>query len=972
MARPAVIIDTVPPATPDALPRMDIAAFVGFADAGPVDVPVAIEDLAQFDDLFGAEPTLAFDAESGEPEFGYLKPAVESFLATGGRRCWVVRVADSPGTREYTLGGLARLENASGPLINEPLRAPARSPGIAGTGSIAHTTLAESPLIPAADATPALNWHPELPAPALQLRVAAGATALTPGSLLRLHAPDSNLRLFLVVDRIDNAGGISQISASEWCLTRAVGPSSADDAALSSERLEFVAPALLVISPAAPWASANLRIDALTFEISIWRDRTLVSRLTGLEFAPRHPRFFGNLPDDDALYFGERTRRADRRDGELLALWDEARGIRRDSASQLARRFALGFPADPAEPAPAAVFYLPSAMSRQRQPQFNDSAPAEPLVRSGNEPPQANMFIDSRLASAGGESLRRSAEALHSIARDRMRTRRGPRTERLRGVHALLPVDEVTLVAVPDLVHRRWSLDPRQVTNLLPAPVLLHAAISSGGGELSAEWTWIAEATSYLLQVSNAADFSSIAAEYELDIAPGSLGTVQAQLQRPQTCGGQLYLRVGARRLGEPSPWSNTRFVLDGTGTFERCAQLDVEMLLTAVAVRLPDEQGTPLLRWIGEEALNAGARFEVQSAGDALFASATESTETLFMELPLPLSGDGTRYWRVRLTSAVAEGPWSNTVPHTPPALSRPVLDPKPRASTSTAAARGYDDSTLLEVHRGLLRFCHARGDVLALLGLPRHYGPLDVTNYLSALVPSADAAPLAGGRRLTFGEIDVLSYGALFYPWLAHRVDFERGQRHPRFTPCDGLAAGSLAQVAIERGAWIAAANRPLAGVLSLEPRLPDSDIDLLHDQQVNVLADAPTGFLFIDSETLSRDSDTRSVSVRRLLILLKRMALREGMNLMFEPHDVDLQERVYTDFERVLSRLHLLGAFRGTNADDAFRVIADTSVNSQADIDAGRFTVELRVAPSEPLKFLRVRLTQNGPQSVSVGEL
>jgi hypothetical protein len=970
MPRPAVIFDTVPPATPDALPRMDIAAFVGFADAGPVDVPVAIEDLGQFEDLFGAEPTLAFDAESGKPQFGYLRPAVETFLATGGRRCWVVRVADAPGTREYRLDGLARLGNASGPLHEGTLIAPARSPGIAETGSIAHTTLVETPLIPEADGAPALDWLPELSSTALRLRVAAGANTLTPGNLLRVHSPASNLRLFLVVDRVDNTGGISQISAREWCLTRAT-TATPDAEALSSEPLEFVAPALLVISPSSPWASADLRVDALTFEISIWRDRTLVSRLASLEFAPRHPRFFGNLPDDDTLFFGERSRRADRRDAELLALWDEARGIRRDSASQPGRRFAVGFPTDPLDPPPAVIFYLPSAMSRQRQPQFNDSAPAEPRVRSGNEPPDARMFIDSRLASAGGESLRRSAEALHSAARDRMRTRRGPRTERLHGVHALLPVDEVTLVALPDVVHRRWSLDPRQVANLLPAPELLQVAISAGGGELSAEWTRISEATSYLLQFSSAADFSSIAAEHELDAEPGSLGTVVAHLPRPVTCGGRLYLRVGARRLGEPSPWSNTRIVIDGTGAFERCAQLDLEMLLTAVAVRSPDARGTPLLRWSGEQALNAGARFEVQSAGDVLFASATNSTETLFRELPLPISGDGTSYWRVRLTSAVAVGPWSNTVPHTPPALSRPILDPKPRASTRTAAARGYDDTTLLEVHRGLLRFCHARGDLLALLSLPRHYGPLDVTQYLAALIPSAETTP-AAGRRLTLGEADVLSYGALFYPWLAHRVDLARGQRHQRFAPCDGIAAGTLAQVAIERGAWIAAANRPLSGVLTLEPRLPDPDIDLLHDQQVNVLADAPAGFLFIDSETLSRDSDTRSVSVRRLLILLKRMALREGMNLMFEPHDVDLQERVYTDFERVLSRLHQLGAFRGTNADDAFRVIADTSVNSQGDIDAGRFTVELRVAPAEPLKFLRVRLTQNGPQSVSVGEL
>jgi phage tail sheath protein FI len=89
----------------------------------------------------------------------------------------------------------------------------------------------------------------------------------------------------------------------------------------------------------------------------------------------------------------------------------------------------------------------------------------------------------------------------------------------------------------------------------------------------------------------------------------------------------------------------------------------------------------------------------------------------------------------------------------------------------------------------------------------------------------------------------------------------------RRPRFAPSDGIAAAALAQVALERGAWIAAANRPLAGILSLEPRIADADVDLLHDRQVNVLIRGATGFLFIDAQTLSRDTDTRSLSVRRL---------------------------------------------------------------------------------------------------------
>jgi phage tail sheath protein FI len=47
-----------------------------------------------------------------------------------------------------------------------------------------------------------------------------------------------------------------------------------------------------------------------------------------------------------------------------------------------------------------------------------------------------------------------------------------------------------------------------------------------------------------------------------------------------------------------------------------------------------------------------------------------------------------------------------------------------------------------------------------------------------------------------------------------------------------------------------------------------------------------------------------------------------------------------------------------------------VTDMSVNTQDDQDAGRFIVELRVAPSRPLQFLTVRLVQSGGQ-LSVSE-
>jgi phage tail sheath protein FI len=68
--------------------RTDVAGFVGIAARGPLHTPIRIESLRQFTTQFG-DPLA----------FSYLAYAVAGFFANGGRRCWVVRVADAAAAR---------------------------------------------------------------------------------------------------------------------------------------------------------------------------------------------------------------------------------------------------------------------------------------------------------------------------------------------------------------------------------------------------------------------------------------------------------------------------------------------------------------------------------------------------------------------------------------------------------------------------------------------------------------------------------------------------------------------------------------------------------------------------------------------------------------------------------------------------------------------------------------------------------
>src|SRR6185436_12528488 len=100
---PGVFFESPTPAPDEGLPRMDIAAFVGFAESGPLHTPVVVDSPRRFRDLFGAaDPELAWDDERGERRRAHLGGAVESFFSNGGLRCWVVRVADAETAVRHT------------------------------------------------------------------------------------------------------------------------------------------------------------------------------------------------------------------------------------------------------------------------------------------------------------------------------------------------------------------------------------------------------------------------------------------------------------------------------------------------------------------------------------------------------------------------------------------------------------------------------------------------------------------------------------------------------------------------------------------------------------------------------------------------------------------------------------------------------------------------------------------------------
>jgi hypothetical protein len=383
--------------------------------------------------------------------------------------------------------------------------------------------------------------------------------------------------------------------------------------------------------------------------------------------------------------------------------------------------------------------------------------------------------------------------------------------------------------------------------------------------------------------------------------------------------------------------------------------------MLHAVTLVEPGEEAL-ILSW---DAVQAATGYEVQEAAEPTMESAQSMDVGPHTSHVQPRRLDRVCYFRVRARRGAELGPWSNTRWSIPTPATRPVLHQE------------YDDTHLLDTQRALLRMCTARGDVFAILTLPAHYREAPALAHRAALTwrPGGNGrSTLSRGsvRPLNAGETRALSYGALYHPWLHARVEGQPGTSTTTLVPPDGAVCGTFAARSITRGAWVAPANERLSDVVCTEPRIDREGWQALFQAQINLIRQEPRGFFVLSADTLSPERDLRPINVRRLLILLRRLALRQGNRYVFQSNDDALRRLVQHQFDRLLADLYSRGAFAGDTPQAAYQVLIHDQINTRQQMEQGRFIVELRVAPSRPLAFITVRLLQTGYKGLTIEEI
>jgi phage tail sheath protein FI len=273
------------------------------------------------------------------------------------------------------------------------------------------------------------------------------------------------------------------------------------------------------------------------------------------------------------------------------------------------------------------------------------------------------------------------------------------------------------------------------------------------------------------------------------------------------------------------------------------------------------------------------------------------------------------------------------------PSALSGLIQDPRTTAGLAAVVA----------LQQRVVEFCDSTQNHIALIDVPPGLSQGRIEQWRAAF----DSSWVAG-----------------YHPWLIptrrNEEGSDSGQALRRQLPPSAVAAGIVARREFERGIQYGPANEIAREVIHVAEAQPAGRADALHPQNINCFVRQPDGIGLVAARTLSRESDWRQLSVRRLILMLRRTLLVETQWAVFEPNGPALWRDLQHAIESLLRGLFRVGAFAGRTEAESFFVRMHTD---RLRLDRGELLVEIGVAPAEPLEFILVRLRRDGDGTLNL---
>jgi phage tail sheath protein FI len=253
--------------------------------------------------------------------------------------------------------------------------------------------------------------------------------------------------------------------------------------------------------------------------------------------------------------------------------------------------------------------------------------------------------------------------------------------------------------------------------------------------------------------------------------------------------------------------------------------------------------------------------------------------------------------------------------------------------------------EETVFELQKRVLEYCRDMGERFAIL---------DVLPGAAADVEGNIEKSIRHWRELVPTE------GALYFPWV--RVKSLDGSGEQWVPPC-GYVAGIYARSDARVGFHKAPANEIVEGILDLQGDITDEIQSQFNEIGVNCLRSfARRGIRVWGARTLSGHRNWRYVNVRRIFLTLVRWIEHNMNDLVFEPNEPSLWDRVRERLGGYCYELFERGALKGRDPAEAYFVKCDAEINPLEVREAGQLICEVGLAPIAPAEFILIRVTQS----------
>lgn len=932
---PGVYVEPLAPAVRDGLPPMDIALFAGFAARGPCNIAMAVDSVAAFEACFGGDVSLARSSDDGAPTTACLPASVRAFFANGGRRCWVVRLArtaahearwnrytnravfadDMAASNEYVVSGMLCCQRGS----------------VAGASVLRAASLEASSVGSWSDAMQASARCLQMPFVAKNLSVLPpfgfqfdDPGGLRAGEMIELCEAGETIRHFAKIMR-SQAGKIMAL----WCM--------------SIER---------PIVPAGPSTIGTARI-------------------VGYE------QIFGaTLSGGDKLAITLETESRQLQDSKWLRFTDTLGATMWMQVDRIDRAIAYGTAWRKIPPAVPAGDFSARRLSVDIAARLGGAEHIAAGLNPGLTGAQSVHALVSDDEACAGHDKRRARTSFPLCATALERGKASDAAAAIgnasfEAMAALFGTPAFTTAHHAALCHA-WlpvgigpAFDSVASANPVERDALQRDGLSRFDDSLFFDPAFA---------VASAGQIAPLI-EQVRDMQEEALSGIHAGLDTPDhgfgiasifavpdasQPGWQLAPDAGLAGAPKPGAPDQADWYDHGGGCAAKKPEAKVAerdapdssrfidcatRLVTAPVLTGPARAGRDgrfLLQWSGGP---PSATFVLEEATNADFRGAVEiqrgaETERLVTQLK-----DGSYYYRLHALAGGNVSAYS--------AIGVVV-------QASCYVAIPADSALLQRLHVAMMRMAGGTADLFALLSMPSGFDAKTAIQYSAKLRTISDG--FGGPQVLGHNEERTLSYAALYHPWIWYRTD--RKDRRDASTLAlsapEGFLAGQMAASAISRGAWIAPANDLIDDMVGLSPVLPESAQLDLYNARINLVRRDPRGFVLLDADTLSAEPEWRQINVRRLMILLRRLALQRGQAYVFEPNGDVMRRAVERDLTFALDGMQRRGAFAGKTSAQSFRIAADIGAN---DIEQGRMIFEVGVAPSQPMRFLNIRLVQRG---------